>query len=56
MDDLNNRGGAQAPAQEPQAQGGQNPAVSPNPAEPATTPSSTAGIEDPMAAAAQAQA
>lgn len=56
MDDLNNQGGAQAPVQEPQTQGAQNPAVSPNPAEPATTPPSTAGIEDPMAAAAQAQA
>lgn len=56
MDDLNNQGGAQAPVQEPQTQGAQNPAVSPNPAEPATTPPSTAGVEDPMAAAAQAQA
>ncbi len=55
MDDLNNQGGAQAPVQEPQTQGVQNPAVSPTPAEPVTTPSSTAGVDDPMAAAAKAQ-
>lgn len=55
MDDLNNQGGAQAPVQEPQAQGVQNPAVSPTSAEPTTTPSSTAGVDDPMAAAAKAQ-
>ena len=55
-DDLNNQAGAGAPVQEPQSQGAQNPAASPNPAEPTANQSPAAGVADPMADAAKGQA